>query len=124
MKKEYRTTVRARVAKHVVVTLLISTFILTLINLLYMSRRVTNGQSRELSITTELCASEVNSWTSQLRCITVDIADTFEARGELNEAEVKAVLNQIADNHPELIFVYLATEEGNMYMARGVVFLY
>ena len=120
MKKEYRTTVRARVARHVVLTLLISTIIVTVINLIYMSRRITQGQSNELSITTDLCASKVDTWANQLRGITIDIADTFEARGELKESDVKAVLNQIAETQSDLIFVYLATEDGKMYMARGV----
>ncbi|MBR5648452.1 cache domain-containing sensor histidine kinase [Pseudobutyrivibrio sp.] len=122
MKKEYRTTVRARVARHVVLTLLISTIIVTVINLIYMSRRITQGQSNELSITTDLCASKVDTWANQLRGITIDIADTFEARGELKESDVKAVLNQIAETQSDLIFVYLATEDGKMYMARGVHF--
>ena len=120
MKKEYKTTVRARVAKHVVIALFVSIVIVSAVNMIYMSRRASKGQQRELTMTTELCALKVDTWTNELRGITVDLADTFRAMGALEEKPVKAILNQIAATHPDLIFLYVATEEGNMYMARGV----
>lgn len=120
MKKEYKTTVRARVAKHVVVTLLCSIILVSAVNMIYMSRRVAKGQQRELSMATELCALKVDAWTNELRGITVDLSDTFRAIGKLEERPVKTILNQIAATHPDLIFLYVATEDGHMYMARGV----
>lgn len=120
MKREYKSTVRARVAKHVVIALLISIILVSAVNMIYMVRRISKGQERELSMTTELCASKVDAWTNELRGITVDLADTFRAQGGLEEKPVKAILNQIAATHPDFIFLYVATEQGNMYMARGV----
>ncbi|SCY29897.1 methyl-accepting chemotaxis protein [Pseudobutyrivibrio sp. AR14] len=122
MEKEYRTTVRARVTKHVVISLLISIILVSIVNMTYMTRRIIKGQNRELTIATELCGSQVDAWVNQIRGVTIDIADTLEADGELEKDEIIALLDEFGESHQNLVFLYVATEEGDMYMARGVTY--
>jgi len=112
--------IRRKVAKRVVITLIITTVALSVVNLIYMSRRIVNEQKIELELATELCSDQIESWTSRLEGISGGIADTVAALGTLDETTIKAILNQSATSNTDLFYIYVGTEEGEMYMARGV----
>ena len=113
-------SIRRKVAKRVVVAMIITIIALSTVNLIYMSRRIVNEQKTELELATMLVASQIDGWSREMGEVTCNVADTLEGLNTIDERTVKRVLNQIADTHKEFCFVYVATEEGNMYMGRGV----
>ena len=120
MRNSSKRTIRCKVTDRVVVALLITIISISVVNLIYMSRRVVQEQQQELKLATELCASEIDSWTLNMETIACGIADSIAALNTLDETEIKKLLNQSAWVHGDLFFVYVATEEGDMYMARGI----
>lgn len=120
MKNSSKRTIRCKVTDRVVIALLVTIIALSVVNLIYMSRRVVQEQQQELKLATELCASEIDGWTVEMETIACGVADSIAALNTLDETEVKKILNQVAWVHGDLFFVYVATEDGDMYMARGV----
>ena len=104
----------------VIVALLATIIALSTVNLIYMSRRMRDEINSELDLVTILSAGRVDTWSNELQGITLDIADTITALNTLDEGTIKNILNQYAVHHGNLFFIYVATEDGNMYMARGV----
>lgn len=122
MKGSSKNSIRRKLARRVVKAIIITVVLLTVVNLIYLSRRVAESQREQLKLATELTAKDINSWIAGMEGITVDMADSIEAMGVINDYNIRRIINQIADTHPELKYVYMATEEGKMYMARGVAF--
>ena len=120
MEKVSKKSIRRKVAKRVVVALLVTVIFLSVVNLIYMSRRVVQEQQQELKLVTELCGSKIDSWILEMETISGGIADSLVALGTLDEKEIRSILDQTAWVHGNLYFVYVGTEEGDMYMARGV----
>ncbi|GEM_PF-3138645 len=120
MKRARRRTVRSKVTRRVVIALLVTIFLISTVNLIYMSRRVMKEQRVELGLATELCASQIDSWDEEMKGITEGIANSLVAKKSMSEEDIRPLIDLVASQHQELFFVYVATEEGNMYMARGV----
>ncbi len=117
-----RKSIIRKVSKRVVVALLITVFALSITNLIYMTNRVYDEMQSELTLVTDLTAAKIDAWTRQLEGITKDIADTVSGLQAHDQLSINRIINRYAASHEELFFVYLATEEGDMYMARGVQF--
>ena len=122
MEKVSKKSIRRKVARRVVVALLVTVIVLSVVNLIYMSRRVVQEQQQELKLATELCGEEIDSWTLEMETIAEGISNSLGALETLDEKNIRSILDQIAWVHGELYFVYVGTEEGDMYMARGVSF--
>ena len=117
-----RKSIIRKVSKRVIVALLITVFALSIANLIYMTNRVYDEMQTELTLVTDLTAAKIDTWTQQLEGITKDIADTVSGLQVEDQLSINRIINRYAASHDELFFVYLATEEGDMYMARGVQF--
>ncbi len=117
-----RKSIIRKVSKRVIVALLITVFALSIANLIYMTNRVYDEMQTELTLVTDLTAAKIDAWTKQLEGITKDIADTVSGLQAQDQLSINRIINRYAASHEELFFVYLATEEGDMYMARGVQF--
>ncbi len=122
MKKNKRTTVKSRITRHVVIAIAITITVMTIVNLVYLSRRIIEQQEMKLELATQMCAGEVESWIDDMATVTEDMASTLTALGDLNETTVRAVVDRVALNHPEFYYVYFSDKLGNATMARGVQF--
>ncbi|SFH92698.1 methyl-accepting chemotaxis protein [Pseudobutyrivibrio sp. OR37] len=122
MKKTKRTTVKSRITRHVVVAIIITISFMTIVNLIYLSRRIIEQQEMKLELATQVSANEVDAWIRGMATVTEDMASTLTALGDLDQTTVRAVVDRVALNHPELYFVYFSDKLGNMTMARGVNF--
>ena len=122
MGKTSKKSIRGKVTRRVVVALLVTVIALSLVNLIYMSKQIVQEQNQELKLATLECASEIDSWLLEMKTVSVGIANSLGALESLNEKDIKAIINQTAWVYGDLYFVYVGTEEGNMYMARGVQF--
>ncbi len=122
MKKTKRTTVKSRITRHVVVAIIITISFMTIVNLIYLSRRIIEQQEMKLELATQVSANEVDAWIRGMATVTEDMASTLTALGDLDQTTVRAVVDRVAANHPELYFVYFSDKLGNMTMARGVDF--
>ncbi|MBQ7147729.1 MAG: methyl-accepting chemotaxis protein [Pseudobutyrivibrio sp.] len=109
-----------KVVGRVIKALLVTVLALSVVNLIFMSRQLMKEVKTEVELVTVVSADKVDGWTSGLECITQDIADSLTGIESIDETTVKHILNEYAKHHDELYFLYVATEEGNMYMARGV----
>ncbi len=123
MSRVGKNTVRSRVARRVVIALLITVCAITTVNLIYMSRQIMKEQHIELGIATDLCASNIAGWIGDMEGLSEGIANSLEALETMDEETIRALVDQIAKNHSELFFVYVGTEEGDMYMSRGAQFV-
>ena len=115
MKKKKRSSIRRKITRHVIAALVITITVMTVINLVYLSRRIIEQQETKLELATQMSANEVQSWLN-------DMATSLTAIGDLNEATIRAVVDRVALNHPEFFYVYFADYHGNMTMARGIDF--
>ena len=122
MKKTKRTTVKSRITKHVVFAIIITISFMTIVNLIYLSRRIIEQQEMKLELATQVSANEVDNWVNDMATVTEDMASTLTALGDLDQTTVRAVVDRVALNHPELYFLYFSDKLGNMTMARGVDF--
>ncbi|SDH91378.1 methyl-accepting chemotaxis protein [Pseudobutyrivibrio sp. 49] len=122
MKKNKRTTVRRRITRHVVIAIAITITVMTIVNLIYLSRRIIEQQEMKLELATQMSAGEVQNWIKDMSTVTEDMASSLTALGDLNEVTVRAVVDRVALNHPELYYVYFSDRLGNATMARGVQF--
>ena len=113
-------SIKRKVTTRVVVTLAITVIVLSVVNLLYMSSRVISEQETELKLAAQLSASRIDHWTVNMEDIAEGVADSLNALDTIDEETCKSILNQIAWTHGDLYYAYVATEDGNMYMARGV----
>ncbi len=120
MRNKGKNLIRKRVTRRVVIAILITVVLLSVANIAYMTRAINMGQRAELMLVTELSGSKVDKWVGGLSGVSEGIASTLEGLHTLDEDTVKSILDNIAEDYPELCFIYVATEEGNMYMARGV----
>ncbi len=122
MKRSGKNSIRRKVAGRVVKAIIITVILLSVVDMIYLTRRTAESQQEHLRLATHITASDINSWITGMEGITVGMADSIEAMGILDDYHIKRIINRIADTHPELKYVYMATEEGKMYMARGVSF--
>ncbi|WP_028242852.1 methyl-accepting chemotaxis protein [Pseudobutyrivibrio ruminis] len=122
MKKTKRTTVKSRITKHVVFAIILTVGFITVVNLIYLSRRIIEEQEMKLELATQISANEVDNWVHGMATITEDTASTLAALGDLNQNTVRSVIDNVANSHPELYYVYFSDTDGNMTMARGVKF--
>lgn len=122
MKGSSRNSIRKRVTRRVVIVILITVMLLSATIVSYMMRTIRRSQKSELVLVTKVCASEVDGWVSKLEDTATGIAYSLEGLKSLDEETIYGIINAVADKNPELYFVYVATEEGNMYMARDVVY--
>lgn len=123
MSRASKNTVRSKVARRVVVAILITVLAISTVNLIYMSRQIMKEQHIELGIATDLCASNIVGWLGEMEGICEGIANSLEALDTMDEETTRSLIDQVARNHSELFFVYVATEEGDMYMSRGAQFV-
>ena len=93
---------------------------ITSVNLIYLSRQMMKELKSELDLVTVLSAKEVESWSGGLEDLTQDLADSFAGLKEPDEETVRGILDSYIVHHPNLFFLYVATEDGKMIMARGV----
>ncbi len=117
-----RDSIRFKIAKRVCLGLVLTIAALSAVNLIYMSRRVMDEQADEVQLDAQLAAAEIANWQCRLANISETLAETIEAQGELDEEYIYNNIDAVADAQEDLYFVYVATEEGNMYMARGVIY--
>ncbi len=117
-----RKSIRRKVTKRVIVAVIIMGVVLSVVNMVYMYQRIMDEQRQEIELVTNLCAEQIDSWLTQKTVLTNNIADTLVGLKTLDETTVKSILNQVAYTNGELYYVYLGTEEGDIYMARGVQF--
>ena len=122
MKNNKRTTVRSRITRHVVIALVITVSFMTIVNLVYLSRRIIEQQEMKLELATQMSANKVQTWLGDMATVTEDMSSTLTALGDLNQITVRAVVDRVALNHPEFFYVYFSDRLGNMTMARGVDF--
>ncbi|QFJ54974.1 cache domain-containing protein [Pseudobutyrivibrio xylanivorans] len=115
-------SIRHKVSRRVVVALLVTVFALSVVNLIYMTRRVQNEQEVELNLVAYVSAHQIDEWVVELEGVTNGIADSLSGMESLDEQVIRKIINKVAERRPDLYFVYVGTEEGNMYMARGVRF--
>lgn len=115
-------SIRRKVAKRVVIGLLLSIIALSVVNLIFLTRRIKEEHVAEIQLTSNLTAADIFKWQSDMKSIAETIADSYEADdgANLNEDYILSILDSVAEDREDLYFVYFATEEGNMYMARGV----
>ncbi len=113
-------SIRRKLTRRIVVALVITISALSIVNLLYMARRVTEEQYKELELATKLCSNQIDSWIGDMKSITNDTADSLSALETIDKETVETLINKIAYIHGDLYFVYLGTEEGDIYMARGM----
>ncbi|MBE5913569.1 MAG: methyl-accepting chemotaxis protein [Pseudobutyrivibrio ruminis] len=122
MKNRKRSSIRRKITRHVIAALVITITVMTVINLVYLSRRIIEQQETKLELATQMSANEVQSWLNDMATVTEDMATSLTAIGDLNEATVRAVVDRVALNHPEFFYVYFSDYHGNMTMARGIDF--
>ena len=122
MGKTKRTTIKSRITKHVVIAIIITVGFMTVVNLVYLSRRIIEQQEMKLELATQMSANRVENWIKDMSTVTEDMASSFTANGDLSKDTVRAVVDRVALNHPEFYFVYFSDKLGNMTMARGVDF--
>ena len=115
-----KTSLIRKVSRRVLTAALITVLALSAVNLIYMTRQMTKEVKEELDLVTLLSASKVNAWCEGLEGITIDISDSLRGMEAIDEYSVRRILNSYALHHPELYFLYVATEDGEMYMARGL----
>lgn len=120
MKNTRHRTVKGKITRHVVVALVLTVAVLTIINVVFLSRQIIKQQEAKLELATQMSSNTVDSWINDMGTVTEDIASSLVALGDLNTSTVKAVVDRVALNHPELYFVYFADYRGVMTMARGV----
>lgn len=113
-------SIRRKVAKRVVIALVVTVVVLSTVNLIYMSRHIRDEQEKELELATNLCVEEIDGWVNEMCVIAEDISYALGGLQTVDEKTVKKILNQVAANHTELFFVYVGTESGDINMARGV----
>lgn len=122
MEKTKRTTIKSRITRHVVIAIIITVGFMTVVNLVYLSRRIIEQQEMKLELATQMSANKVENWVNDMATVTEDMASTLTANGDLSKDTVRAVVDRVALNHPEFYFVYFSDKLGNMTMARGVDF--
>ncbi|WP_458457290.1 cache domain-containing sensor histidine kinase [Pseudobutyrivibrio sp.] len=122
MEKTKRTTIKSRITRHVVIAIIITVGFMTVVNLVYLSRRIIEQQEMKLELATQMSANKVENWVNDMATVTEDMASTLTANGDLSKETVRAVVDRVALNHPEFYFVYFSDKLGNMTMARGVDF--
>ncbi len=122
MKKTKRTTVKSRITKHVVFAIILTVGFITVVNLIYLSRRIIEQQEMKLELATQISANEVDNWVHGMATITEDMAGTLAALDYSDQNTVRSVIDNVANSHPELYYVYFSDTDGNMTMARGVKF--
>lgn len=122
MGKTKRTTIKSRITRHVVIAIIITVGFMTVVNLVYLSRRIIEQQEMKLELATQMSANRVENWIKDMSTVTEDMASSFTANGDLSKDTVRAVVDRVALNHPEFYFVYFSDKLGNMTMARGVDF--
>ena len=109
-----------KVVRRVIGALLVTVLALSIVNLIYMVTRIQTEIQQELTLVTDLSAEKIDKWTQQLEGIAKDIADSVAGLETTDQRTILRIINRYANTHPDLFFVYVATEEGDMYMARGV----
>ena len=122
MMKNKRTTVKSRITRHVMLALVVTVSIMTIVNVIYLSKRIVEQQETKLELATQVSANKVDNWLEDMGTVTEDMASTLTALGDLNQVTVRAVVDRVALNHPEFFYVYFSDRLGNMTMARGVDF--
>ena len=122
MQKTSRKSLIRQVSRRVVNALLVTVLSLSIVNLLYMSTQMKEEIATELDLVTVLSTAKINDWSNRLEGVTMDIADTISGLETVDQVTITKVLNKYATHHDDFFFLYVATEEGNMYMARGVQF--
>ena len=122
MQRTSRKSIIRQVARRVVNALLVTVLALSIVNLLYMSTQMRDEIKTELDLVTVLSTAKVNDWSNRLEGVTMDISDTLSGLESLDQVTVTKILNKYATHHDDFFFLYVATEEGDMYMARGVQF--
>ncbi len=122
MKKANYKSVKSRITRHVVLALVITVTILTIMNLIYMTRRIMDEQRMELQLATDLAASEIECWTQKLISVNESMADVIGGLSIYDEKNIRHMIDNVAVSHPEMYFIYFADVDGNIYMARGVSF--
>lgn len=120
--KNSRNSIRRKVARRVVYALLVTIFVLSTVNMIYTCRRVIKEQHKELDLANELCASQIDAWAGKMDSITKDVACSLAALEILDEVNVEKVLDSIIANNDDLFNLYVGTEDGKMFMAKGVSF--
>ena len=77
MKKNKRTTVKSRITRHVVIAIAITITVMTIVNLVYLSRRIIEQQEMKLTLATQMSAGEVQNWIKDMSTITEDMASSL-----------------------------------------------
>ena len=122
MSNTKRTTIRKRITRHVVIAILVTISFMTVVNLIYLSRRIIEQQETKLELATTMTSNVIDNWIDDMSTVTEDMASTLTALGNLDKVTVRAVVDRVALNHPEYFYVYFSDKLGNMTMARGVNF--
>lgn len=122
MQKTSKNSIIRKVSRRVGNALLVTVLALSIVNLIYMSTQMKEEIKTELDLVTILSTAKVNDWSNRLTGVTMDIADTLSGLETIDQVTVNKILNKYATHHDDFFFLYVATEEGDMYMARGVQF--
>ena len=123
MKKTKRTTVKSRITRHVVVAIIITISFMTIVNLTYLSRRIIEQQEMKLELATQVSANEVDNWVNDMATVTEDMASILTALGDLDQTTVRAVVDRVALNHPELYFVYFSLKVQKLKLVQNLLLL-
>ena len=82
--KHKRASVKNRIIKHVVVAVVLTIVFMTVINLIYLSRRIIEQQQTKLELATGMTAQTVDAWLGDMATVTEDMASTLTAIADLN----------------------------------------
>lgn len=115
-----KSSIIIKVVRRVIKALLITIVAISAVNLIYLSRQMMKELKTELDLVTVLSAKKVESWSGGLEDLTQNLADSFAGLKEPDEETVRGILDSYIVHHPNLFFLYVATEDGKMIMARGV----
>lgn len=111
-----------KVVRRVITALLVTVLALSIVNLVFMSRQLMKEVKTEVELISLVMATKVDGWSNGLESVTQDIADSMAGIGQVDEDTARHILDKYADHHKDLYFLYMATEDGQIYMARGVQF--
>lgn len=117
-----RNTVRGKIAKRVVRSLILTIVALSVVNLIYMSRHVLDAQEEEILIQTELCAEKINNWILNMSETVETVAAVEAHTGIFDEKTSKDIMDQLVNDNSELILAYVGTEDRQMAMSGGKKF--
>ena len=79
-------------------------------------------QKTELNLVAISSANKIDGWQTGLVEITESVADAISSQQSLSETTIRPIIDKVATRRSDLFYIYVGTEEGNMYMDRGAKF--